>query len=293
VNASQRAPRYAVNATSLPHSTVWQDIDDIAATGGEGIGLWERKLPDGADTDVAARMREAGLSATFCVPAVHMILPSQIDPPGAPQDIPTRLALISASIRRLAAFRPATVLIGPGASGDPDHPAAPLDAVADALPGLADVAADCGVTLGVELLAARRGSVISSLPRLVALLDEVGRDNLGIMFSVYHSWPEPNLREDLLRYGTRINSVQVCDIRDPERSRFDRELPGRGRGLAPEIMATLLRAGYQGWWELVIFSDDGIYGTALQDSYWAMPPRTFLTQAKQAFDESYAKASEL
>jgi len=146
-------------------------------------------------------------------------------------------------------------------------------AVAAALPGLADVAADCGVTLGVELLAARRGSVISSLPRLVALLDEVGRDNLGIMFSIYHSWPEPNLHEDLLRYGMRINSVQVCDIRDPERSRFDRELPGRGRGVAPEIMATLLRAGYQGWWELVIFSDDGIYGTALQDSYWAMPPR--------------------
>jgi sugar phosphate isomerase/epimerase len=222
---------------------------------------------------------------------VHMVLPSQIDPPGAPQDIPTRLALISASIRRLSAFQPATVLIGPGASGDPDHPAAPLDAVADALPGLADVAADCGVTLGVELLAARRGSVISSLPGLVALLDEVGRDNLGIMFSVYHSWPEPNLHEDLLRYGARINSVQVCDIRDPERSRFDRELPGRGRGVAPEIMATLLRAGYQGWWELVIFSDDGIYGTALQDSYWAMPPRAFLTQAKQAFDESYAKAS--
>jgi sugar phosphate isomerase/epimerase len=291
MNAPRRPARYAVNATSLPHGTVWQDIEDIAATGGEGIGLWERKLPDGADTDVLARMKEAGLSATFCVPAVHMVLPSQIDPPGAPQDIPTRLALISASIRRLSAFQPATVLIGPGASGDPAHPAAPLDVVADALPGLADVAADCGVTIGVELLAARRGSVVSSLPRLVALLDEIGRDNLGIMFSIYHSWSEPNLHEDLLRYGTRINSVQVCDIRDPERSRFDRELPGRGRGVAPEIMATLLRAGYAGWWELVIFSDDGIYGSEFPGSYWAMPPRDFLTQAKRAFDESYAQAS--
>ena len=27
-------------------------------------------------------------------------------------------------------------------------------------------------------------------------------------------------------------------------------------------MATLLRAGYRGWWELEIFSDDGTYGTA-------------------------------
>jgi len=58
-------------------------------------------------------------------------------------------------------------------------------------------------------------------------------------------------------------------------------------------IATLLRAGYQGWWELVIFSDDGIYGTALPGSYWAMPPRNFLAQAKKAFDESYARASGL
>ncbi len=291
MNATQRAARYAVNATSLPHNTVWQDIDDIAATGAEGIGLWERKLPDGADPGVAARLKDAGLTATFCVPALHCVLPSQIDPPGAPQDMPARRALISASIRRLAAFRSAAVLIAPGASGDPAHPAGPLDAVADALPELADVAADCGVSLGVELLAARRGAATSSLPGLVALLDEAGRDNLGVMFSVFHSWSEPNLHQDLLRYGERINSVQICDVRDPERSPFDRELPGRGRGVAPGIMATLLRAGYQGWWELEIFSDDGTYGTALPGSYWAMPPRDFLARAKKAFGESYALAN--
>lgn len=284
-------PRYAVNATSLPHSPVWQDIDDIAATGAEGIGLWERKLPDGADTEVAARLDDAGLAATYCVPALHCVLPSQVDPPGAPTDLRTRRTLLAASIRRLAAFRPAAVLIAPGASGDPAHPAGPLDAVADALPELADVSADCGVTIGVELLAARRGAAVSSLPALAALLDDVGRDNLGIMFSVFHSWSEANLHEDLLRYADRINSVQVCDIRDPERSPFDRELPGRGRGVAPGIMATLLRAGYRGWWELEIFSDDGTYGTALPDSYWAMPPRDFLARAKKAFDESYALAA--
>jgi sugar phosphate isomerase/epimerase len=285
------SPRYAVNATSLPHSTVWQDIDDIAATGAEGIGLWERKLPDGADADVAARLSEAGLAATYCVPALHCVLPSQVDPPGAPQDGPTRRALIAASIRRLAAFRPAAVLIAPGASGDPAHPAGPVEAVADALPELADVAASCGVPIGVELLAARRGATISSLPGLVALLDDIGLDNLGVMFSVFHSWSEPDLHENLLRYGHRINSVQVCDVREQERSPFDRELPGRGRGVAPGIMATLLRAGYRGWWELEIFSDDGTYGTALPDSYWAMPPRDFLARAKKAFDESYALAT--
>ena len=74
MNAAGRAPRYAVNATSLPHNTVWQDIDDIAATGAAGIGLWERKLPDGADADVAPFL--AG-----------------VDVAGADQDVVARIGL--------------------------------------------------------------------------------------------------------------------------------------------------------------------------------------------------------
>lgn len=281
---------YAVNATSMPHSTVWDDIENAAATGTRGLGLWERKLAGVSDTEVAHRMRAAGISATFCVPAVNCILPSQIDPPGAPQDILARRDLICASIERLAAFSPEVVTIAPGASGDPDEPAGPLDAVLEVLPAIADTAAACGVRIGLELLARRRGSTVPSMRELVEVVDTLGRDNVGIMFSVFHSWSDPGLQEDLRRYASRINSVQVCDIRDPERCAFDRELPGQGRGVAPEIMATLIEAGYRGWWELEIFSDDGTYGTVLPDSYWAMPPKRFLLQAREAFDRAHAAA---
>jgi sugar phosphate isomerase/epimerase len=284
---------YAVNASSMPHSSVWDDMENAVATGTRGLGLWERKLIGVSDAEVALRMREAGLAATFCVPTVNCILPSQIDPPGVPQDILDRRDLICASIERLAAFDPAVVTIAPGASGDPDNPAGPLEAVLEVLPAIADAAASCGVRIGLELLARRRGSAVPSMRELVDILDAVGRDNVGIMFSVFHSWSDPGLHEDLRRYASRINSVQVCDIRDPERCAFDRELPGRGRGVAPEIMATLIEAGYRGWWELEIFSDDGTYGTVLPDSYWAMPPERFLHQAREAFDGAHAAALEI
>src|SRR6201994_3765833 len=125
--------RYAVNATSLPHNSVWADIADVASTGAGGLGLWERKLPAGADPEVAAGLNQAGLRATFCVPALHLILPSQIDPPGPPQDSGSRVALICPSIRRLAAFPRAAVLVGRGASGDPAAPAGPVERGSEAL----------------------------------------------------------------------------------------------------------------------------------------------------------------
>lgn len=284
--------RYAVNATSLPHHTVSEAIRDVSATGAAGLGLWERKLAPDEDDRVAEEMAAHGLAATFCVPALHTILPSQIDAPGAPQDPEQRVRALCASIRRLARFNPAAVLVAPGASGDPGRPAGPLDEVMRVLPLLADVAEECGVRIGVEVIAERRGGTISSLPAMTDVLDAIGRDSLGIMFSVFHSWDEPDLHAHLRRYADRINSVQVCDVRDPERSPFDRELPGRGRAVAPPIMATLLSSGYSGWWELEIFSDDGTFGTALPGSYWAMPPRDFLGQAREAFDQSYSLARE-
>jgi sugar phosphate isomerase/epimerase len=283
-------PRYAVNATSLPHTTVFQDIQVISATGADGYGLWERKLPADRDDDVESAMTAHHLAASFCVPWSHTIVPSQIDPPNAPTTLNARIDAICESIRRLAVFRPAAILVAPGASGNPAQPAGPVSDIVHALSPIADAAADSGVPIGLELLAARRGSAIPTLEAIADVLERVGRDNIGVMFSVFHSWDEPDLHAHLMRYADHINSVQVCDIRIPERSPFDRELPGRGRAVAPGIIASLLRADYRGWWELEIFSDDGTFGTVLPGSYWAMDPAHFLTQARAAFDSSYALA---
>jgi sugar phosphate isomerase/epimerase len=97
---------------------------------------------------------------------------------------------------------------------------------------------------------------------MVAVLDEVWRPNVGIMADVFHSWCEPDLHARLRRYGDRINSVQVCDVKVHERGGFDREYPGGGRGAAPEFFATMIEIGYTGFWELEVFSGDGTYGGA-------------------------------
>lgn len=286
-------PRFAVNAYSTPHNSVFDDIEQVARIGGGGVGLWEAKLPDGGDDEVREALAAHGLKATYCVPAVHTILPVPFNPPGTATDPKERTELAAASARRLATFDPEAIVIGPGVSGDPARPIGPVEAVADGLAVVADAAAEAGVDIAFELLAQRRGSPLYELPAIVAFVDEVGRGNVGIMFDVFHSWCEPDLHERLRQFGHRINSVHVNDIRVEERSNFDRELPGLGRGVAAGIIATLLEVGYDGWWELEVFSDDGTYGNEFPDSYWKLPHEEFLRRAKEAFDRAYADALEL
>ncbi|WP_165965831.1 sugar phosphate isomerase/epimerase family protein [Pseudonocardia dioxanivorans] len=289
-------PRYAVNSYSTPHNTVFEDIEQVARTGGQGVGLWEGKFADGGpavDERVAAELAAHGLGTSIAVPALHAILSIPFDRPGVPTDPQERADRICASIERLARFSPQVVAVAPGTSGVAGEPVGPLEDVLRVLPQIADTAAACGVQIGLELLAERRGATISTLPDMVAVLDEVGRPNVGIMVDVFHSWCEPDLHARLRRYADRINSVQVCDVKPQERGGFDREYPGRGRGAAVEFVATMIEVGYTGYWELEVFSDDGTYGDAYPDSYWIQPHERFLAEAKAAFDDTWARATAL
>jgi sugar phosphate isomerase/epimerase len=220
------------------------------------------------------------------------MLPGPLDTPETPREVGARVEAICASVERFAAFEPLGVIVGGGRSGDPDNPAGPLDEIPGALATVADVAAAHGMRVGFEMLGASRGAPYHSFADLVALLDQVGRDNLGILFDVVHSWSEPGLHEDIVRHVDRIDFVQVGDVRDPERTWADRLLPGEGRGVAVPILTSLLTAGYDGWFELEVFSDDGTFGVELEDSLWAIPHEELLRRGREAFERAYEEAAE-
>lgn len=290
---SDLRPRYAVNSYSTPHNTIYDDIGQVARTGGQGVGLWEGKFVDGQDDRIAEELAEHGLGTSFAVPAMHAILSIPFDRPGLPSDPDQRADLICASIDRLARFSPQVIAIAPGTSGIAGAPLGPVEDVIRVLPRIADAAAAHGLPIGLELLAERRGSALGTFPEIIEAIDAVDRPNVGVMFDVFHSWCEPDLQERLRRYASRINSVQVCDVKVDERGGFDREYPGRGRGTAAEIVATLIECGYSGYWELEVFSDDGTYGTDYPDSYWKQPHEDFLREAKSAFDDTWARALKI
>jgi sugar phosphate isomerase/epimerase len=267
--------KVSISEISTPAASFADDLAAYRAAGCEGIGIWEFKLGD--DTADRAALRESGLAATNCVPTVPLILPA----PGfdEPVDPETRTEAIEASIRRLAAYEPACVLCLTGAVGERDEEEARGIAV-ECMRCLADVAEDVGVPFALEPVHSSQRALFSfltSIPETLAFLEEVGRPSVGVMFDAYHLWDTPNVLEDVERHIARIMGVHVADFRDPPRSPGDRILPGDGIADLPRLLDTLDRAGWDGFYDVEIFSD-----AELEGSLWQLEPADFARRAVES-----------
>ena len=64
----------------------------------------------------------------------------------------------------------------------------------------------------------------------------------------------------------------------------DRVLPGDGVADLPQILGALDRAGWDGYYDLEIFSDNGTFGNAWPDSLWDVPTEELARRGKDAFE---------
>jgi len=277
-------PLYAVSALSLPRNSFAEDVAQISATGGAGVGLWEGKLPPGRDEDSVSRLAEAGLTATLCLPGVWSILPNiRFSDPPDPDD---RVELICRSVERLAAFTPVAVMVTPGGPTDRSD-ADTYDIIVSGLRRITEAAGKIGVRVALEPIRKSSDGFVESFGRALQVIDDVGLDGLGIALDIWHTWDDPELLPNIAAHTGAIYGVQLNDWREPTRVRSDRVLPGDGVADVPRILAALVRAGYTGWYELEVMSDESLDG-----SLWSVPHEELLRTAAQRFDAVWHAALE-
>jgi sugar phosphate isomerase/epimerase len=257
--------RAGINEFTTISASFQEDVAAYAAAGADAIGICELKLP-GDDAEARSLLAEARLEIGACVPAVPSILPlPRMEGPESPEE---RVEALCASVRRLAAFEPQCILCLTGPAGERDDAEA-RSIVVDGLRRVSAEAAAAGVPFGVEPIQRRFAhfwTLVSSLDETAALLDEVGRDDVGILFDTWHLWNTDGVLDGIEREAARIVGVHVADWRDPVRNTDDRVFPGDGDADLPAILAALDGAGYDGLYEVEIFSDP-----ELPDSLWNLP----------------------
>lgn len=275
--------------TTLP-ATFEEDLAAYRAAGADAIGICEIKLEAGREAEQLAAFRASGLAASACVPAVPSILPlPMMEGPEQPQE---RVEAYRAGLRRLAPFQPAAAVCLTGPAGErPEDEARRI--VIEGLRAIAEEAERLGVAVGLEPISpSARGefTVISTLGEAAALLDEVGSDALGITFDTWHLWDSPKLEEEIAAYGDRIVAVHVADWRRPTRGWCDRALPGEGAIDFGPLVRALEKAGWEGVYDLEIFSDNGAFGARYEDSLWLLPTGELARRGRESFQSVWETA---
>lgn len=200
-----------------------------------------------------------------------------MDGPSDPQE---RVDAICASVHRLAKFRPAGIVCLTGPGND-------RETVVAGLRTIGDEAKRAGVRVGLEPINQVGGedwTFISSLGEAAELLDDAGHPALGIQFDTWHVWNTPNVLDEIAQHVDRFVGVHLADWRQPTRKWADRVLPGEGVGELPRLVGALDAAGWVGYYDVEIFSDNGSFGDAWPDSLWDVPTDELAGRAKDAFE---------
>ncbi len=237
--------------------------DELAAyraAGAGAIGILEFKIEGVAD--LRGKLRESGLAASACLPAAGSILPAPLIP--GPDDPEARVESICASVARLAELEPGCVFFLTGVGDD-------RETVREGIRRIGEAGARHGVRVALEPIHPSQANVLSFVHTIDDALELIGDAYVGILFDTWH------LAE--VSHADRIYGVHVADHREPTRSDFDRLLPGEG---SRDAVRALEAAGYDGWYDVEVMSDDGTFGEAFPDSLWALPTEELARRAVES-----------
>ena len=274
----EQLPRFSISQVSTFAASFVDDVRAYAAAGVDGIGIWELKLGDGT----LEEFRASGLGSASAVPAVASVHPLPLLP--GPDTARERVDAILRSLEVLAPYEPAAILCFTG-PGDRET----------AVRGVREIAREAerlGLRLAVEPFQ-REGieswSILNTLGDAAGFLDEVGSEVVGIQFDVWHLWNTADVLDEIQRYVHLIAGVHICDWREPTRGWADRALPGEGAADLPSLLGVLEDVGWDGFYDLEIFSDNGTFGSAYPDSLWDLDAADFARRGREAFTQCWSK----
>jgi sugar phosphate isomerase/epimerase len=269
-------PLFSISQVSTLAASFADDLHAYAEAGADGIGIWEIKLDD----DSLEQFRASGLGSATAVPTVPSVHPLPLLP--GPDTVRECVESLLRALEVLAAYGPSAVLCFTG-PGDRET----------AVRGVREIAREAerlGLRLAVEPFQ-REGigswSILNTLGDAAQFVDQVGSDAVGVQFDVWHLWNTPDLLDEIPRYAHLIAGVHVSDWREPTRGWADRVLPGDGAADLPAILGVLEEVGWDGFYDLEIFSDNGAFGSAYPDSLWDLDAAELARRGREAFTQCW------
>lgn len=245
-----------------------EDVTAYRSQGIEGIGVWRQKLSEFGEERGADLLRESGLTVTSLSSAGGFT-----GSDGGSFDDAVADALDA--VRVAGEIQAACLVVISGArAGHTKNYARRL--LRDALVELGDAAAEENVQVAIQPMRTPFSAKWSFLNSIDATLDVLHRCNhahVGMAFDVYQFGREAGICRRLKEIAPWLRTVAVSDAREFPRTEYDRCLPCEGTIPLVDIVQALEAAGYTGFYDLQILSEE----------YWSSDYQQLLHSCQEAF----------
>ena len=243
--------RLAISELTTLRWSLEEDVEQYAAAGAAGIGVWRQKLADYGDEKGAELIAEAGLEVSSLQWAGGFT-----GSDGRTHD--DSIADGRHAIHQAEILRAGCLIIHSGARGVHTFNHA-RRLLRQALDKLLPVAEERGVTLAIEPMADCGGSdwtFLHCLDETLELLAAYRSPALKITLDTYHWGHQPTLLSRLPSLVPHLALVQLGDSRLPPQGEPNRVPLGEGLLPLREIVATVSAAGYDGCFEVELMGEE-------------------------------------
>ncbi len=261
--------RLCIHTITMKPLALQESINAYEAAGVAGITVWRDHLESTGLHESAKILNDSPLEVvSLCrggfFPAIEA------------KDRQTAIDDNRRAIEQAATINAPLIVLVPGAV-----PGMPLaDArkqIQDGIETILPEATAAGVRLAIEPLHpmyADTRSAINTVGQAMDIVESLNSDLVGVTVDVYHLWWDANLEADLKRAKDKIFSFHVSDWRTPTRDLLnDRALMGNGCIDIPQIRGWVEEAGFDGFIEVEIFSEE----------YWLMDQEKYIQEIKKAY----------
>ncbi len=259
--------------TVLPQWSLAECIEGLARHEVRGISVWREKLHETGVAEAARLIEDHGLSVSGLCFAGMITSVDEAEAARALDEVRRAIDEAAAIKARCLVFLAGGV--DPRARDLAATRARALERVASLIPH----ARQAGVKIGLEalhpMLCGHR-SVLSTLGIVNDWCDALDADDvIGIAIDTYAVWWDPDLEAQIARAGRRICAFHVNDwLADTQDLRLDRGMMGDGVIDIPAIRRMIQAAGYEGQFEVEIFSER---------NWWKRDPDEVVRVVKERF----------
>jgi len=263
----------SINETTTFRWSFEEDVANYAKAGIPAIGVWRQKLSDFGETKGIELLAESGLKVSHLFWAGGFTGSDGRSYRASVEDA-------AEAIRTAGEMHSQTVVVYSGArAGHTFNHARRL--LKDALLELSPLAAEQGVTLALEPMhpgCAAEFTFLTTVDDTLALLESIGSPHVKIVFDTYHLGQDQAILARIARLVPHIALVQLGDAKTPPSGEQNRCLLGEGIVPLKEIVAALVDAGYDGYYDMELLGEE----------IEMLDYPTLLAHAKQAYERLLA-----